>query len=289
VRNGARTGGRGAAVLEDDDFDGRGRRLAVLQALGWSHRDAVGFVVAASASVAILVNVLFLQTGAHPAPMVTSSVAAPVAAPVELASASVTVLPTIPRQRPVEAPVQPAQPQSQPQPQAQPQAQPPATTRPQAAIVTDIQRELARRGFYDGTVDGRYGPRTDAAIRDFEQSAGLRPSTAPDEALLRAIVRAPITVRQQQPARRSSAPSGPTPPARIDPIAEMLTPSKRVVAIQRALTEFGYGQIDPSGLVDPETQVAIEKFERQRKLPITGQVSERVVRELAGITGRPIE
>ncbi len=76
---------------------------------------------------------------------------------------------------------------------------------------------------------------------------------------------------------------------RPDPIGEMLTPSKRVVAVQRALAEFGYGQLNPSGIIDGETQAAIEKFERERKLPITGQISHRVVRELAAITGRPLE
>ena len=59
--------------------------------------------------------------------------------------------------------------------------------------------------------------------------------------------------------------------------------------MQRALAEFGYGQINPSGIIDGETQAAIEKFERERKLPITGQISHRVVRELAAITGRPLE
>ena len=44
-----------------------------------------------------------------------------------------------------------------------------------------------------------------------------------------------------------------------------------------------------TGIVDPETQSAIEKFERERKLPVTGQLSHRVVRELAAITGRPLE
>jgi len=34
---------------------------------------------------------------------------------------------------------------------------------------------------------------------------------------------------------------------------------------------------------------AIEKFERERRLPITGQASDRVVRELASMTGRPLE
>jgi peptidoglycan hydrolase-like protein with peptidoglycan-binding domain len=62
-----------------------------------------------------------------------------------------------------------------------------------------------------------------------------------------------------------------------------------VIALQRALAEYGYGQIKPSGIVDPDTQAAIEKFERERKLPITGQPSDRVVRELAAMTGRPLE
>jgi hypothetical protein len=35
--------------------------------------------------------------------------------------------------------------------------------------------------------------------------------------------------------------------------------------------------------------VAIEKFERDRKLPVTGQISDRFVRELSSMTGRPLE
>jgi hypothetical protein len=42
-------------------------------------------------------------------------------------------------------------------------------------------------------------------------------------------------------------------------------------------------------VLDGPTHAAIEKFERQRKLPVTGQLSERVVRELAAMTGRPLE
>jgi peptidoglycan hydrolase-like protein with peptidoglycan-binding domain len=93
----------------------------------------------------------------------------------------------------------------------------------------------------------------------------------------------------------TGAPGAPARPAaqpvRHDPIAEVIapSPSKRVLAVQRALAEFGYGQIKPNGILGPETQAAIEKFERERKLPVTGQVSERVTRELAAITGRPLE
>jgi peptidoglycan hydrolase-like protein with peptidoglycan-binding domain len=66
-------------------------------------------------------------------------------------------------------------------------------------------------------------------------------------------------------------------------------PAKRVTAIQRALTQFGYGQIKPTGVVDAETRAAIAKFEGDHKLPVTGQPSERLARELAVATGRSLD
>jgi peptidoglycan hydrolase-like protein with peptidoglycan-binding domain len=66
-----------------------------------------------------------------------------------------------------------------------------AAPRTPGEVIVDIQRELSRRGFYDGELDGLYGPKTDAAIRDFEHAAGLKPSTQPNEALLQAIIRSP--------------------------------------------------------------------------------------------------
>jgi Putative peptidoglycan binding domain len=64
---------------------------------------------------------------------------------------------------------------------------------------------------------------------------------------------------------------------------------RRVAAVQRALTEYGYGQLKPTGTVGSDTQAAIQKFERERKIPLTGQVSDRLVRELATVIGRPVE
>jgi peptidoglycan hydrolase-like protein with peptidoglycan-binding domain len=62
-----------------------------------------------------------------------------------------------------------------------------------------------------------------------------------------------------------------------------------VAAVQRALTEYGYGQLKPTGAVSSDTQAAIQKFERTRKLPVTGQVSDRLVRELTAVIGHPID
>jgi hypothetical protein len=71
--------------------------------------------------------------------------------------------------------------------------------------------------------------------------------------------------------------------------ANPATVVRRVAAVQRALTEYGYGQLKPTGTVGTDTQAAIQKFERERKIPVTGQMSDRLVRELATVTGRPIE
>jgi Putative peptidoglycan binding domain len=76
------------------------------------------------------------------------------------------------------------------------------------------------------------------------------------------------------------------PPA---PIPAAATGARRVAAVQRTLTEFGYGQLKPTGTVGSDTQAAIQKFERERKLPVTGQISDRLVRELAVMIGHPID
>jgi peptidoglycan hydrolase-like protein with peptidoglycan-binding domain len=252
-----------------------------------------GFAIGAFATIAILSNVLFMQSGSHPAPMFKDTFVP--AKPVR--DAHVSAKPAkdapVPATKPMEATDSTPVPAMVPRPRpADPAAAPaakvtaPSGARTPGEIIGDIQRELVRRGYYDGVVDGLYGPRTDAAIRDFEQAAGLKPSTEPNETLLQAMVRSPAKLTKATPP---SAAAGRATPARAEAAVERPAPSKRVIALQRALAEYGYGQIRPSGIIDAETQAAIEKFERERKLPITGQASDRVVRELAAMTGRPLE
>lgn len=78
------------------------------------------------------------------------------------------------------------------------------------------------------------------------------------------------------------------PPAPI-PATTQSAGARRVAAVQRTLTQYGYGQLKPTGAVGSDTQTAIAKFERERKLPVTGQLSDRLVRELSAMVGHPIE
>lgn len=221
-------------------------------------RDMAALCFLALASGAILINALHLQPGPHPAPIFNIK-PRPVASS-EPPGGAVTA---VPRARPEGLAATSAAP----------------AVRPRAEIVADVQRELSKRGLYEGPTDGVFGPKTDAAIRDFEQSAKLKSTGEPTEDLLRAIQQAPV--KPAAPAGRASA--------RPDPIAELIAPSPRVVAVQRALNDFGYGPVKATGIYGSETVAAIQKFERDRKLPVTGQISARLMRELAALTGRPLE
>lgn len=58
------------------------------------------------------------------------------------------------------------------------------------------------------------------------------------------------------------------------------TPDPAVARAQRALAKLGYGPIKADGAMGPATKTAIEKFERDRKLPVTGEANARTLRAL---------
>ncbi len=245
-----------------------------------SRKDLVAALVLLAAACGIASNALFLQKGPHPYPIFraqpkpAASLPNPVPAPaptpvVQNADPANPV--ALPRPRPVElaSPVMPA-----------PPVPPLPVGRSQTDIVIDIQKELSKRGFYEGVADGVYGAKTDTAIRDFEQTAGLKPTREPNEAFLSVVTQSKV---KAQPSPKADA----VRPG--DEIANLIAPSKRVMAVQRALSEYGFGQLKSTGLLDRETQDAIGQFERSRKFPVSGQISPRLIRELAALTGRPLE
>jgi peptidoglycan hydrolase-like protein with peptidoglycan-binding domain len=233
--------------------------------IGEHPREFVAIVMATVATFAICVNALFLQKGPHPAPIFAAR-------------------PMLHREEAAIPPrIQGVQPNAAVETSALARTQ----------MIASIQRELARKGFYDGPADGIWGAKTDIAVRDFAQAAGIKVNPEAGDTLLRAIIASNAkaangTVSATNGAGNGAATAAANAPP-LDPIAKLIAPSRRVTAIQRALADFGYGQIKASGQFDPATKAAIEKFERDRKLPIDGQISDRVVRELAAVTGRPLE
>ena len=56
-----------------------------------------------------------------------------------------------------------------------------------SSVELDVQRALARRGYYGGVIDGDIGPRSRAAIRTYQVDKGLPVTGRIDGALLRSL------------------------------------------------------------------------------------------------------
>lgn len=253
------------ATVDDDDMR-RDAPIALVLMLARLFRrrpaDSIGILLLLAVSLSVVINALWLQSGPHPAPMFNIG-SRPVASGDVVGSVVMA-----PRPRPPDF--------------GGPETDQSNVARPRVETIADLQRELERRGFYDGPIDGVDGPKTDGAIRDFAQAAGMRWNGDISDEVLRQIartqVRAPGHATVSTSVARNDASGDAT-----------MTSSRRVLAVQRALSDFGYGQVKPTGLFGPDTKAAIEKFERDRKLPVTGQISDRLLRELAAVTGRPLE
>jgi hypothetical protein len=224
-------------------------RGLVMRILLHSPKDMVAGALAAAAVIAIVSNALFLQAGRHPSPMFGGSV---VTLP---PPAPVTAFASpLPRPRPVEIATRPAEPVL-PEP------------RPVEAKSAD-SKGADIKGADPKTTDTKNAdPKNADPMTNLVVKSTSAPAVAPPN-VLRPPAPIPMAVRSE-PAQ--------TPAAR------------RIAAVQRALTQYGYGQLKPTGTIGSDTQAAISKFEHARKLPVTGQMSDRLVRELTAMIGHAVE
>jgi len=159
---------------------------------------------------------------------------------------------------------------SAPNPQPRPQDAP---ARNMNDLIQNIQRELSVRGYYNGAVDGLRGPRMDQAIRDFQKGKSSN-TLEPSDELLHQIKRMPV---KGEITGSINAP--------VDGERKSL----RILSLQRALSRLGYGPVRVTGAFGPDTKDAIERFERDWMMPVTGLMSDNLFTKLAAVNGAPID
>ena len=116
------------------------------------------------------------------------------------------------------------------------------------------------------------------------ERAAEKPPEKPVEAIASTRSNDPMTNLVKQ---TTSTPSAARPPA---PIPMPQSPAaRRIAGVQRALSEYGYGNLKITGTMSGETQSAIQKFEREHKMQVTGQLSDRLLRELGAAIGHPVD
>jgi peptidoglycan hydrolase-like protein with peptidoglycan-binding domain len=143
---------------------------------------------------------------------------------------------------------------------------------PTEALLSEIQHELAKRGFFKGEPDGKPGSRTTQAIRDFQFAQRVAIDGRPSEMLLRDIRATKTTMKDElmDLVRRASTEEA---------------PAKTVRDIQRALNKAGYGPLKEDGQWGRSTRTALNKFEADNRLPQKGEPRGANIRTLASVTG----
>jgi len=205
-------------------------------------------IFAACFSVAIVYNALGRQDGAHPAPFMQASRGEP---------APRTVLQRPARVSAVE------------QDDAGRLITGTADDRERRQLVRLIQEELAWHDVYDGEADGTDGPATRAAIAQYQERYGLDPTGEASDDLLyhmqfnRRIIEATRTELEVMPDE----------------------PDDQIVLVQTGLAELGYDPGPIDGVLGERTREAIRQFQRDRRLPENGVISEALFQELRKITG----
>ncbi|MGL4323276.1 MAG: peptidoglycan-binding domain-containing protein [Beijerinckiaceae bacterium] len=154
----------------------------------------------------------------------------------------------------------------------------------QSTIGNRPKKELASEKEMNGTSL----PKADRASEKNERTASKseRIVEKNDRSVISAIQPSPASAQVKSNPRINAGDAlgefiraGIVPPATIPNESD-----PRLATVQRNLQRLGYPLGRADGMMGPGTRMAIEKFERDRKWPITGDVSQRLFRELGTIS-----
>jgi hypothetical protein len=127
------------------------------------------------------------------------------------------------------------------------------------------------------------------ARRDAIELPRARPASAPAAAPARKDLIADLIAENPAPAAPAHAAAPPPAPQRPAVTRAVAAPSRQVLAVQHALSDFGFGQLNPTGIYDAETRAAVQRFAKSRGLPVGDELTDAVRRELAAVTGRNLD
>ena len=164
--------------------------------------------------------------------------------------------------------------------------------------LADIQSALAQMKLYNGTVDGLPGPKTRAAIAQFQQEAGLEPTGVIDPLLLDAIRTASIPADKVPAPKLKAKPTAPkiaaksatsTEPAeaqRVETSSAGETSglsNNDILRLQAGLKAFGNEFIEVDGKIGSKTRDAISEFQSLFQLTVSGEPNMEVLEKLKEI------
>lgn len=154
-----------------------------------------------------------------------------------------------------------------------------------------VQAALAGLGLYTGEVDGLNGPKTRAAVENYQRIAGMEPTGKADAAMLKrlgmqgqtrpvpdtapAVAAAPVPNARPQAAVPAATKSTQT--------AMLEQASPEIMRIQAGLRAFGNQGVELDGKMGQRTREALKEFQSLFGLPVTGNPDAAVMAKMREI------
>jgi peptidoglycan hydrolase-like protein with peptidoglycan-binding domain len=145
--------------------------------------------------------------------------------------------------------------------------------------IESVQRELAASGLYSGQVDGVSGRRTKLAIIAYQRANGLDETGIATADLIEHI----RYTRQITDAVNMTEVTPSSPARRTLPAAKAVD---TVTRVQVGLAELGYEPGTINGQLGQQTRNAILRFEHDRGIAPTGDISSTLIVELEKMNSR---
>lgn len=136
-------------------------------------------------------------------------------------------------------------------------------------LIAELQAALRDLGFYEGEIDGLNGPKTRTAIVDYQRRHKLEAGGKASSALLDHVK---LNLRIKQAVEQPSTSS-------------ITGGSKQVRLVQDGLSELGYSPGPSDGVLGDQTEQAIRNFQQDRRLKVTGRITDALISELRKTTG----
>lgn len=151
-----------------------------------------------------------------------------------------------------------------------------------AATIRMLQHSLIQGGYAVDAADGIWGPRTTAAVREFQRIKGLQVTGRADSSTLAALG-VSADGKTQAPDVRRTGDTDKLPPVRTRTTADLDRTTIR--AIQQALERQGLKVGAPDGIWGERTTSAIGNFQRAKGMPASGEPDAHTLAALGLLPG----
>lgn len=219
-----------------------------------------GAALSVFVTAAVLTNAIWYQPGKHPAPMFSTRSIQAVKPSVETAEIVIK------------------------SPAASPSTK--VATNGDAELLKEVQTALSVRGYYEGKLDGVYGSRTKKAIGRFQKDHSFEANGKASVRLLTQILMSASVSPKEVPVPKQQElvqKESPTKTAAISPKKPEATANGLVARIQSGLKSYGYEDLKVDGKMGQHTATAIQRFQLDYGMKITGEPSDGVLKKLKEI------